>query len=122
MPQILEVKREVLVELSVFVAGRDVLQGRGDEMLGDFERGLDLDARGGSRIEDRDGAGEKGGKEVDRPNRNEELRPDRPLIPKLLQHAALQSHRHWPQAGLPRSCGPTAWLPRDSSRSPTWEK
>jgi hypothetical protein len=121
MPQILEVKREVLVELSVFVAGRDVLQGRGDEMLGDFERGLDLDARGGSRIEDRDGAGEKGGKEVDRPNRNEELRPDRPLIPKLLQHAALQSHRQWPQAGFLVPAAP-AWLPRDSSRSPTWEK
>jgi hypothetical protein len=68
-------------------------------MLGDFERGLDFDARGGPRIEDRDGAGEKSGKEVDRSNRNEELRPDRPLIPQLLQHAALQSHRPWPQTG-----------------------
>ena len=43
----------------------EVLQGSGDEALGHFEGGFDLDVGGGAGVEDRDGASQERGEKVD---------------------------------------------------------
>ena len=69
----------------------EVLHGGGDEALRHFERGFDLDPRRRAGIEDGDSAGEKCRKEIDHPHGDEKLRPYRPVIPELLQHAWIVS-------------------------------
>ena len=86
MAQMLELERQFLIELGEPVLRREVLHGGGDEALGDFERGFDLNPGGGAGIQDRDRAGQKRGEKIDHTYRDEELGADRPLIPKLLQH------------------------------------
>ena len=87
----LSCKRQLLIELVQAALRGEILDGGGDEALGHFERGLDLDPRRRAGIEDRDGAGEKCRKKIDHPHRDKKLGADRPVIPKLLQHAWIVS-------------------------------
>ena len=89
--EMLELQRQLLIELAQAPLRGEVLHGGGDEALRHFERGFDLDPGGRAGIEDRDGAGNDGRKEIDHSHGDEKLGPYRPIIPKLLQHAAIVS-------------------------------
>ncbi len=91
MAQMLELERQFLFERGEPALRGEVLQGGGDETLRHLERGFDLDPGGRAGIEDRDGAGQQRGEKVDDPHRHEQLGADRPLVPKLLQHASIIS-------------------------------
>jgi hypothetical protein len=72
---------------------RELPHRRGNEALGDLERGLDLDTGRGAGIEGRNDPGKKRRDKIDDSYRDEKLGPDRPVIPKLLQHDSIVSHR-----------------------------
>src|SRR5262249_22202991 len=93
MAELLELKGQFRLELVEPVLIGQILHGRSDEALGDFERGFDLDAGRGAGIDDGDDPGEKRCDKVDGTYRDEKLSPDRPVVPKLLQHASIVSHR-----------------------------
>ena len=88
MAQMLELKRQLLIELVSLALGFQVPHGRFDEALSNLQSGLDLDPRRGARVQDRDAAGDERGKKIDRSNGEEKLGSDRPVIPKFLQHGS----------------------------------
>src|SRR5262245_30522081 len=91
-----ELQRKLLVEVVEPTLRSEVLHGRSDEALRHFERGLDLDPGRGAGIEDGDGAGKYRREEIDHPYGDEKLRPYRPVIPELLQHASIVSTTRCP--------------------------
>jgi hypothetical protein len=91
MAEMLELERQFLVELAEPVLCGEILHGRADKALGDFKGGFDFYASRRTRVEDRDDPGEKRRDEIDGPYRDEKLGPDRPVIPKLLQHDGIVS-------------------------------
>jgi hypothetical protein len=96
MAEMLELKRQFLIEPISLAVRAQILDGCFDETLGYFEGSLDLDPRRGARVEDRDAAGEKRGKKIDRCHGEEKLRSDGPVIPKLLQHESQVSRAPMP--------------------------
>src|SRR5581483_6677745 len=102
MTQMLELERQLLVELVDLSLSAQVFDGGFDETLGDLERGLDLDPGCGARIKNGHDPRDDHGKKIDRPDRHEKLRSDRPVIPKLLQH---DSKSPWRQILRGRGCG-----------------
>ena len=88
MAQMLELKRQLLIELVSLALGFQVPHGCFDEALSNLQSGLDLDPRRGARVQDRDAAGDERGKKIDRSNGEEKLGSDRPVIPKFLQHGS----------------------------------
>ncbi len=84
--QMLQLQWKLILQLIAFAPRIEVLDGGGDEALSHFERGLDLDARGGPGVEDRHRNGEQRCEEVDQADRDEKLSADWPIVPKLLQH------------------------------------
>ena len=91
MAEMLELQGQLLIELAQAFLRGEVLHGGGDETLRHFERSLDLDPGRRPRVKDRHGAAENRREEIDHPHGDEKLRPYRPVIPKLLQHAPIVS-------------------------------
>ncbi len=87
----LELQRQFLIELREPSLRGQILHGRGDEALRHFQRGFHLDPRGRAGVEDRNRAGKQSGEKIDHSHRDEKLGSDRPVIPKLLQHASIVS-------------------------------
>ena len=88
----LELQGQLLIELAKPVLRGEVLHGGGDEALRHFERGFDFDPGRRAGVKDGDGAGQERRKEIDHSHGDEKLRPYRPVIPKLLQHASIGLH------------------------------
>jgi hypothetical protein len=86
MAEMLELKRQFLVELVNLPLRAQIFDGRFDETLRHFERGFDLDPGCGARIQNRHGAGDDHGKKINRSDGYDKLRSDGPVIPKFLQH------------------------------------
>ena len=63
--EMLELERQLLLELVQAVLGCEILHGRGDEALSNFERGFDFDAGRGARVDDGDDPGEKRRNKID---------------------------------------------------------
>ena len=95
--EMLELERQLLLELVQAVFGCEFLHGRGDKALSNFERGFDFDAGRGARVDDGDDPGEKRRNKIDGAYGDQKLRPDRAVIPKLLQHGSIVSTPALPQ-------------------------
>ncbi len=89
-----------LIELSL---RREILGGGSNKALGNLERGLDLDTRRRSGIEDRNPARSNGGEQIDRAHRDEKLGSHRPVVPELLPQPTQVLK---PGSRQPSCCGP----------------
>ena len=69
----LELERQLLIELADLSLRIEILHGSLDETLGNLERGFDLDPRRRTGIEDRDRAGHEGRKKIDHSDGDEQL-------------------------------------------------
>jgi hypothetical protein len=83
----LKLERQFVLEFRQLILVGEVIQGGNDKTLRDLERGFHLDFRGRARVQNRQHPCHRHGEKANCRDRDKNLRSERAVVPKLLQHA-----------------------------------